>query len=291
MGPLKTRAMTLKRSDYSETSQWATFYTADFGKINTIAKGSKRKNKKFDGPIDLLSYHHIVFLNKPSQPIKILMEYELLDSFMPLRTSLDLLTRGIYVADFLNQMTALEDKNTVLFDLALETMKQLSEIQTGRPAPISSGPAPVFPGNELMDLVLFAFETRALKSLGYMPYTRSCARCNKQITPSGPANTVTSNQVVFSARAGGAVCRKCHRTDNHVITTNPGVLSLYYNLSTGQTSDLSRLKISLFMNQNLREILNYYIASILGEPLKTALAIQPMTNSRFCYRNKETVFN
>ncbi|MCK4908865.1 MAG: DNA repair protein RecO [Planctomycetes bacterium] len=257
MGPKKSKAITIKRSDYRETSQWVTFYTAEYGKINVLAKGSKRKNKKFDGPVDLLNVYHVVFLDKPNQHLKILMEYELEDNFSNLRKDLDRLTRAIYVAEFLNNLTALEDKNTVLFDLALETLNRLNRIKEHETE--QDNPA---------NLALFAFETQALKCLGYMPHTRVCARCHKKI------NSVPKRSVIFNARLGGVVCHHCHRPNDHTIATNLGVLSLYHNLSNRQTSDLSRLRIAPLMNKKLRAMLNYYVSSIVGQPLKTAKIIQ-----------------
>jgi len=39
MSVFKTEAIALRRTDYSDSSQIITFYTRDFGKIHTIAKG------------------------------------------------------------------------------------------------------------------------------------------------------------------------------------------------------------------------------------------------------------
>ena len=38
----KTPAITLRRTDYKDSSQIITFYTRDFGKIQALAKGLKR---------------------------------------------------------------------------------------------------------------------------------------------------------------------------------------------------------------------------------------------------------
>ncbi|OHB35740.1 MAG: hypothetical protein A2Y08_03670 [Planctomycetes bacterium GWA2_40_7] len=49
----KTPAITLRRTDYKDPSQIITFYTRDYGKIQTLAKGLKRSVKGISGSIDL----------------------------------------------------------------------------------------------------------------------------------------------------------------------------------------------------------------------------------------------
>ena len=56
MGFSKTDAITLRRIDYKDSSQIVTFYTGDYGKIQTLAKGVKHSVKGISRGIDLLTY-------------------------------------------------------------------------------------------------------------------------------------------------------------------------------------------------------------------------------------------
>jgi len=49
----RSPAVCLHKVDYSETSQVLRFFTPDSGKINCIAKGSKRKKSAFLAPFEL----------------------------------------------------------------------------------------------------------------------------------------------------------------------------------------------------------------------------------------------
>ena len=81
MGFCKTPAVTLKRSDYRDSSQIITFYTRDYGKIQALAKGLKRSVKGVSGGIDLLTYNNIVFIHREHSSLNILTEWVLQDNF------------------------------------------------------------------------------------------------------------------------------------------------------------------------------------------------------------------
>ena len=49
----KDTAICIRALDYSESSQIVTFFTRATGKVDAIAKGSKRTGSRFDGPIEI----------------------------------------------------------------------------------------------------------------------------------------------------------------------------------------------------------------------------------------------
>src|SRR4030042_1118125 len=57
----KDKCICIRTTDYSETSQILTFFTADTGKLSLIAKGAKRPKSSFGGPVQLLTAGEMVF--------------------------------------------------------------------------------------------------------------------------------------------------------------------------------------------------------------------------------------
>ena len=72
----KDAAICIRAVDYSETSQIVTFFTRAAGKINAIAKGSKRPRSAFDGPIEMFSHGKIVFADSTRERLATLTEFE-----------------------------------------------------------------------------------------------------------------------------------------------------------------------------------------------------------------------
>jgi DNA repair protein RecO (recombination protein O) len=70
-------------ADFSESSRVATFFTREFGKVATVAKGAKRPKNPFDAALDLLAACEVVFLRKSSSGLDILTEAQLLKRFRP----------------------------------------------------------------------------------------------------------------------------------------------------------------------------------------------------------------
>ncbi len=73
----ETDAITLRRTDYIDSSQIVIFYTRDYGRIQVLVKGLKRSLKGISGGIDLLTHNHIVFIRRASSALNIMTEWDL----------------------------------------------------------------------------------------------------------------------------------------------------------------------------------------------------------------------
>jgi len=72
----KDTAICIRSVDYSETSQIVTIFSRRNGRINAIAKGSKRPKSAFDEPIEIFSYGRIVFSDSNKQNLATLTEFQ-----------------------------------------------------------------------------------------------------------------------------------------------------------------------------------------------------------------------
>ncbi len=92
MASQKTRALIIRTTDYSETSQILSAYTRDFGRVSLLAKGAKRKRAGSEGPVDLLQVLDIVYLEKSrggeSSSLHLLTDRKLVESHHGLRENL-----------------------------------------------------------------------------------------------------------------------------------------------------------------------------------------------------------
>ena len=124
MSVCKTEAITLRRTDYSDSSQIITFYTRDYGKIHTLAKGFKRIAKKSGTKaVDLLTHNQILFIKKEHTTLYTLTEAILQDSYPLLRLDLDKYYRASYATELVSEFTEESDPSDPLFDAFLETLR------------------------------------------------------------------------------------------------------------------------------------------------------------------------
>ena len=187
MAAEKATALVVRTTDWSETSRIATLWSREFGRLRVLAKGARRLKSNFDSALDLLTVCSIVLLRKSSGNLDLLTEAQIVRRFPRLRTDLQALYAGYYVAELLAEWTEDYDPHPVLFDEALATLEDL-----GNKKRTGAGSA------HLMRLA--RFELVMLKELGYSPVLDQCAACSRR---------VDGNKLVFDFAAGGVFCAAC----------------------------------------------------------------------------------
>jgi DNA repair protein RecO (recombination protein O) len=265
----KTEAITIHQKDYSESSQFITFYTKDYGKITLLGRGIKRQKHRCLNPPDLFSHNEIIFIDRSPRGINLLTEITIKDNFPYLRLTLERLNRAFYIAEFLIELTEQAEPNRELFDLVLKTINQLSSSLNN--------------SIDKEEIAIFSFEALALKYLGYMPNTFRCVVCG---------NITDNRKVAFSFYNGSVICSNCRdkqhnripqfitslpfrrnvasqSSNNDLLEVSAGVMKLMHILSNPFLPDIERLKITKPMQSELRDFMTKYIAYITGKEFNT----------------------
>lgn len=238
----KTLAVTLNRVDYSNTSQIATFYTLNYGKLRALARGSKRTGKKAPGSIDLFSYNEIIFLKKEPGSLHLLTEWELLEDFPAFRKEIERFYSACYVVELLNKLIDEGETDKPLFHLLLDTLHSLSR-------------------DNNKDLSLLAFELQLLKHLGYLPELGECTQCGKKF----PRNS----GAVFSPFQRGLLCKTCsgHSEGGDGLGLSPSALGTANFLAGCKLSALNRLHVPQKVREELKRLSTEYLSQIWGSPV------------------------
>jgi DNA repair protein RecO (recombination protein O) len=184
MATEKATALVVRGTDWSETSRITTLFTREFGKVRALAKGGRRLKSSFDCAFDLLSVCDVVFIHKAHGGLDLLTEARLVEKFVHLRSDLNALYAGYYVAELLADGTADMDPHPNLYDAAVATLAALADGPVARAGHV------------------LAFELEWLSELGYSPRLEDCAACGNHLP-------TTALRVAYSPTAGGGVCPDC----------------------------------------------------------------------------------
>jgi DNA repair protein RecO (recombination protein O) len=156
----RAEGIVLRVHPVTESSLIVTWFTREFGKLKTMAKGARRPKSPFRGKLDLFYRDEILFLPSKRSDLHLLHDCFLEDPHQKLRGSVESLTAASYTGELTDLATALEDPNPILYS-ALGAALAALETQRARAA------------------VILWFELRLLTAGGWAPQWESNTAATK----------------------------------------------------------------------------------------------------------------
>lgn len=235
----QTQAIVIKQTKFGEADKIVTVYTLEFGKLKAVAKGACRPGSKLGGNVEPPNYS-LLMLAK-GRNLDIITQSQTIDGFSGLKGDLWCLSCGSYVLELIDVFTTEGSPNQPLFDLLLDTLKNLS------------------PSNGDETLLRY-FELHLLNHLGYRPQLRRCVVCN---------SALKRGVIFFSPSEGGVLCPGCNRVE---FTSRAISIDALKVLRLWQDCDYptaSRVKMSSKLSSELRQLLQEYITYLLQREVKS----------------------
>jgi DNA repair protein RecO (recombination protein O) len=235
----QTEAIIIKKIKLGEADRILTLYTPHLGKIQAVAKGVRRPRSKMAGHLELLT-HSLVSLAR-GRNLDTVTGSQTIDSFLPLKSDLELTSYALYTIELVEQFTADHDENHPLFELLLKTMHQLCQEANH-------------------ELTLRYFELHLFDLVGYRPQLRQCVACHKPLKP------VTN---LFSPSAGGVLCPDCQQSQPLAHPLSANALKVLRWLQDVDLSTASRLKITPALCHELELVMRGYLRYLLEREVKS----------------------
>jgi DNA repair protein RecO (recombination protein O) len=233
MPTLQATGIVVRGNDWSETSRIATLFTKDHGRIRVLAKGGRRVNSAFEISLDLLNVCDVVFIHKSTGGMDLLTEARIADRFPALRTDLNALYAGYYLAELLADGTQDMDPHPELFEAAITTLRRLN----------SHG--------DWLDAVS-QFELAWLRELGYTPRVDACAGCGEVSD-----FVLTNGRIALGLEAGGVLCGRCRTSARDVWSLSVPAFDALAGMLTGSS-------MAFAVRGELRPLLGQMICRTLG---------------------------
>ena len=178
---IKTRAITLHRFPYSDSSFIVKALTEECGVVSFIIKGGKRKESPFKGALDPLALSEVVFRQNPSTELQFIKEASIIDWHANLRQSLLNLAEAQVMAEILLRYAPAGSPLVEEFALLEESLKAFD--------------SPTPPEGVFARWLLATSEF-----WGYQLDLGTCSRCEK---------TLTEPAVDFFPESGALICKDC----------------------------------------------------------------------------------
>jgi len=224
-----------------ETDKIITLYTAEFGKVDAVAKGVRRTKSRLAGNVEPLS--HAAFMLARGRNLDIVTQVEPIESFQQLRDDLGPLSHALYAAELLDRATEEREENFALYRLLLDTLRRLMS------------------GDDL-DHVLRFYEMTLLGQLGYAPELNQCVVCGAKLAEGEMAK--------WAAGLGGAVCSECKPQEVALTALHPATLNAMRVLQSETYPVSARAPIDEQVADDLEGLLRDAIHYALDQDVRSA---------------------
>lgn len=233
---IKTEAVVLSKMNYGDSSNIASLFTEELGKVSVIVKGGRSPKSKYGKVVDPLNYLLVVLYNKESREVQLLSGADIIHHFPDIKNDLEKLSYAYAVVELIKNLLAEHEVNKKLFKGVIKILARLNS------------------GEEKSEITFGRFLFFFLKEVGYEIQITSCSICGKKDL----ANPV------YYHRDKGLICGKCKNSVVDIYNIDMELLlylnCLKYNESAGNFSHQILQKSIVLMENHLK----YHIPDFKG---------------------------
>lgn len=186
MKTVKTKGIIIAEKIMSDFDKMLTILTPNMGKIECVAKGSRRPKSLLMAGTQFLCFGDYM-LYKGGENYS-MNSCETIELFYNIRTDLDKLKYAVYITKIINDVTTENQNNYKILQLYLNTLYVISNTDKD------------------LEFVTSIFRIRLLSIIGYRPEIEECKTCKEK-----------ENLTKFSIRDNGFKCTACGKQDKGAI--------------------------------------------------------------------------
>jgi DNA repair protein RecO (recombination protein O) len=249
-----TEAVVLKTQPFRNASLIVTAFTRDFGKIQGLAKGIRRrcdrKDTRYHCYLEPLTLDKIVYYEKNRSQLYAITQCDLLNQFQAIRRDLKKLIAASFILEFVEKGTSLSDPGTKdVYRLLVDSLEVLCLEKN-------------------IDQVLLLFEIKFLGISGFMPQVKACARCGSK----------GLDAAKFSILNGGLVCRVCSAQDISAVSISKGAIASMLHLAKDKRLNIKRFKLTGKVEEELKGIMYEFVKMHFSGEFKTLEFMEKVKN-------------
>lgn len=240
MALLATPAIVLHAFDYLESSRILRLVTREGGVRSALAKGARRSSRRFGSAVDLFAQGSAQLYVKPGRDLDNISSFDVERARPELAADLGRFAGASAIAE-LTLRFGRDEADRRLFDAVASALDRLG----------------VAPADQALAATL-AGAWRIVAELGFAPTLDLCADCHAPLEP--------HDTVMFSHRAGGALCLRCGRLAPSGRKLPPDARDALRNFIEGSHASSLDDSSARAHQRLLREFLAEHLAD--GRPLR-----------------------
>lgn len=237
----RTHGIVIRTRKVRESSRIVLFFTRDYGKISTIAKGSLKPKSKFGASLELFTRSAIIFYKKENRDLHTLSHSEILSPHQGLKQDVVKLAYASVAGEMVERLVPGEEPNKQLFLLLDSALKQIDLADRTQ-----------------LEVILTSYELKMLHMVGYGPELGQCVRCGKRVTDSA----------WFGLLSGGVLCRACSSQDLNAIEISHRAVEIMRDYQSRPIEELTETYVADRTIREISNVLGSFVRAQAGESAK-----------------------
>jgi DNA repair protein RecO len=237
----KSTVLLLRCQDWSESSQVVHLLAREVGRLRCLAKGSRRGQNPFSGPLDRWTLGEAVFSLTDPNRLTTLMELFETERFDGVRRRLPAFYGASLVTEIVLTLVPDAESQPATFDLVVHALRLLADVEP-----------------EACRAVALAAAWRLLALLGYVPAMNRCVECERPLEAGKPVD--------WNAASGGPVCPE-HRppAGSHRLTAKAAEAIAF--LLAAEWDEVRRVRLTEATAGQIRTVLAARVEELAGKRL------------------------
>lgn len=237
MKTVKTKGIIIAEKVMSDFDKMLTILTPNMGKIECVAKGSRRPKSLLMAGTQFLCFGDYM-LYKGGENYS-MNSCETIELFYNIRTDLDKLKYAVYITKIINDVTTENQNNYKILQLYLNTLYVISNTDKD------------------LEFVTSIFRLRLLSIIGYRPEIEECKTCKEK-----------ENLTKFSIRDNGFKCTACGKQDKGAIDMSETTKDAIRYIILSDAKKIYSFQVSKESIEELKIISKLYLTEKLEKEYK-----------------------
>lgn len=237
MRTVKTKGIIIAEKMMSDFDKILTILTPNMGKIECVAKGSRRPKSLLMAGTQFLCFgEYLLYKGSDNYSMN---SCETIELFYNIRTDLDKLKYAVYITKIINDVTTENQNNYKVLQLFLNTLYVISNTDKD------------------LEFVTSVFRIRLLSIIGYRPEIEECKICKQK-----------ENLAKFSIKDNGFKCKDCSKQDKGAIDMNETTKDAIRYIILADAKKIYSFQISKESIEELKIISKVYLTEKLEREYK-----------------------
>ncbi|HRY91148.1 MAG TPA: DNA repair protein RecO [Candidatus Gracilibacteria bacterium] len=243
---IATEGIILHKTNFGEYDQYITFYSPTLGKIEAIAKGSRKISSPFLGHLETLNI--CKFQLYKSLYAYTIIKCQAVHSFKEIRSDFDKSAMAILFSEIFHKTAHSHEQTQNLFELLKESLTHLSQSNNH-------------------SLCLEAFKIKLLSQLGLLPEIKNCSICHRKWN---------EDSLILISEDGHLSCQHCRFSNTSYRTINFMDMKLINFIGTAGFGEIEKIIIPQPNHTVIKKFGDLFLNHFTGKEMLSESLVQSL---------------